>query len=317
MLVSESSGTNFAGVLGVDAFEVNGRAVAGGINQGGAFGIVALNPTACRAIDLNGNIGIVIHAAGIFDNSNCPGDAFHANGSVTVDTLVNDVVGGVTTVGNVSISPAPVTANPITDPLAALPTPVPPTTVRACPDFHGNPGTRVLQPGRYNCTIDPSGPWNVTFNPGNYYITGGVVADGGGNVTFGAGEYTLGGVGLQVTGSGRITVNYAMIYIESGSANLTGNGVTRIQAPTSGIYNGIAIFQSRTNPNQVDLKGTSFTNGGGTVYAPVAKVSLTGTTTSSNMQFISDTFAMSGTADLDLTYTDQVQVDLSYVRLVE
>lgn len=307
----------FANVWGVSIFAVQGRSVATGNIASGAYGIVALNPTVCQAINLNGSIDIVIHAAGIFDNSNCPGDAFHANGNVTVYTQENDIVGGWTEIGSVSITPPPVDANPITDPLAGLSAPTVPTNVQTCPTYQGNPGTSVLQPGRYNCAIDPSGPWNVTFTPGNYYITGGVVADGGGNITFGIGQYTLGGVGLQVTGSGGITDNFAVIYVESGSVNLTGNGVTRITAPSSGVYDGVAIFQSRTDSNQVNLKGTSFTNGGGAVYAPDAKISLVGTATSSNMQFISDTFDMSGAANLDLTNTDFVPITVSQLRLVE
>jgi len=315
--ITGTTHAQFATVLGVSAFPVQGRSVASGINTSGAYGIVALNPHVCKALDLNGSIGIVIHAAGIFVNSDCPTDAFYANGNVTVDTQSNDVVGGWQEVGTVSINPPPTLADPITDPLAGLAAPTPPTNVQTCPNFQGNPGTMVLQPGRYNCAIDPQGPWNVTFQPGNYYITGGVVADGGGNITFGSGEYTLGGVGLQVTGSGRITVNYALIYIESGAVNLTGNGVTRITAPTSGPYMGIAIFQSRTVTSQMDLKGTSFTNGGGTVYAPAGHISLVGTATSSNMQFISDTFQMSGTADLDITDLNGVQIIQSRLRLVE
>lgn len=315
--ISGDSQNQFASVFNIDAFHITGRAVAGGLSNSGAFGIISLNPTVCRAIDLNGTIDIVIHAAGIFDNSSCPDEAFYANGNVTVITDVNAIVGGWTGVGTVSIEPTPINASAIYDPLADLPPPTKPTTVRTCPTFQGNPGTVTLLPGVYNCTIDPTGPWNVIFQAGNYYITGGVIADGGGNVTFGAGEYTLGGEGLRVTGSGRITVNFAVIYIEAGSTVLTGNGNTRITAPITGPYTGIAIFQNRELTTEVNLQGTSFTNGHGTVYAPAAKVQLTGNTTSSDMQFISDTFRMSGNSSLDLTYTDQVEVVLSRLRLVE
>jgi len=315
--ITGESQAQFATVYNISVFPIHGRAVASGINSSGAYGIVALNPHACRALDLNGTIGITIHAAGIFVNSDCPDEAFYAEGTVTVDTQVNDVVGGWTGVGTVNINPPPTSADPITDPLLGLAAPTVPTNVRACPTFTGTPGTRLLAPGRYDCTIDPSGPWNITFMPGNYYITGGVVADGGGNITFSTGEYTLGGVGLQVTGSGRITVNFAVIYIEAGSVNLTGNGVTRITAPTTGTYTGIAIFQNRTLSSPMNLKGSAFTSGGGTIYAPAAHISLVGTATSSNMQFISDTFQMSGDASLDLTDVNGVQIVQSRLRLVE
>lgn len=313
--IDSSRDTKFASVLGVTAFDVKARSVAAGVSSGGAYGIIALNPHACKAFDLNGTIDIYIRAAGIFVNSDCPTDAFWANGNVEVDTLVNSVVGGWSGTGNISINPTPTSAAPITDPLAGLMPPTPPTNVQACPNSWS--GTITLQPGRYECTIDPSGPRSVIFAPGNYHITGGVVANGGGNITFGAGEYTLGGVGIQVTGSGRITVNEAVLYIESGEVELTGNGVTRLTAPTTGPYKDISIFQARNNTTQVDLKGTSLTSGTGVIYAPAAHVQLVGTSDSNNMQIVCDTFGMSGNAGLTLDDEDGVMVQQSYLRLVE
>lgn len=315
--VSGESHTRFASIFDIDVFQVEGRAVAGGIGTTGAFGIIALNEHECRAIDLNGTIDIEIRAAGLFVNSDCPVDAFWANGNVTVVTDVNAVVGGWSGVGNITLDPPPTSAAPIVDPLADLPVPVPPTNTQPCPEYNGSPGTITLAPGRYECAIDPSGPWSIVFQPGNYHITGGITADGGGNITFQPGEYTIGGTGLRVTGSGRITVNYALLYVEAGETELTGNGLTRILAPISGPYAGIAIFQNRELESQLDLKGTAFTSGSGTVYAAAAKVSIVGNATSSNMQFISDMFTMSGSSSLDLTYDGPINVIQSRVRLVE
>jgi hypothetical protein len=264
---------------------------------------------------LNGTIDIYIKAAGIFVNSDCPTDAFYANGNVTVDTQVNSVVGGWTGVGTISINPTPTSASQITDPLAGLQPPTPPTNVQACPESWS--GTITLQPGRYECTLDPTGPRSIIFAPGNYHITGGVIADGGGNITFSPGEYTLGGVGIKVTGAGRITVNEALLYVEEGEVELTGNGVTRLTAPTSGPYKDISIFQGRDNTTQADLKGTSLSSGTGVIYAPAAEVSIVGTSDSNNMQIICDTFQMSGNAGLTLEDDDGVIVQQSALRLVE
>jgi hypothetical protein len=315
VLIDTGSDAYFSRVLGFEAFDVDARAVAGGLGGTGDYGIVALNPTLCQAFDLNGNIGIEITAAGIFVNSNCPTDAFHANGNVTVNTEINSVVGGWSGTGSISVSPPPTPASPISDPLAGLPVPTLPTTVRTCPASYSS--TTTLQPGVYDCQLDPPGSRNIVFTPGNYHITGGIVANGGGNITFGAGEYTIGGTGLQVTGSGRITVNNALLYIAAGEAELTGNGITRIYAPTSGPYTGISIFQSRTNATQMDLKGTSLTSGSGAIYAKAAKVSLVGNSDSSNMQIVSDTFNMSGAASLTLDDDDNILIFQSNLRLVE
>ncbi len=313
--IDGGSDAYFSQVLGFEAFDVDARAVAGGIGVNGDYGIVALNPTACKALDLNGNIGIEIQAAGIFVNSNCPTDAFWANGNVTVNTEVNSVVGGWDGVGTINIDPLPTPADPITDPLASLPVPTLPTTVQICPGSWS--GTITLSPGVYNCQLDPAGSRSIVFQPGNYHITGGIVANGGGNITFGAGEYTIGGTGLTVNGGGRITVNNALLYIAEGETELTGNGVTRLFAPNSGPYEGISIFQSRTNTTQIDIKGTSLTAGAGAVYAAAAKASLVGNSGSSNMQFVVDTFAMSGAASLELVDEDNILIYQSALRLVE
>jgi hypothetical protein len=313
--IGSGSDAYFSQVLGFEAFDVDARAVAGGIGVNGDYGIVALNPTVCKALDLNGNIGIEIHAAGIFVNSNCPTDAFWANGNVTVHTEVNSVVGGSEGVGTIVIDPPPTPADPITDPLAHLPVPTLPTTVRTCPGSWT--GTITLEPGVYDCQLDPAGSRSIIFQPGSYHITGGIVANGGGNITFGAGEYTIGGTGLTVNGGGRITVNNALLYIEAGEADLTGNGVTRLLAPTSGPYTGISIFQSRTNTTQVDIAGTSLTAGAGAVYAAAAKASLVGNSGSSNMQFVVDMFSMSGAATLELQDEENILIYQSALRLVE
>jgi hypothetical protein len=314
--IDSRSETTFAGAFDLDFFETAGRAVAGGTQGNTAYGIIALNEHACKAMNLNGTIDIYIQAAGLFVNSDCEEDAFSAVGNVTVDTTVNSVVGGWEMSGNVSVNPMPTHAQPISDPLAGLPVPVPPTNVMPCPTGNWS-GTLNLSPGRYECTIDPNGPRSLKFLAGDYHITGGVVANGGGNITFETGVYTLGGVGIQVTGDGRITVNEAMLYIDEGEVELTGNGVTRILAPVSGPYAGISIFQDRTNTTQLDLKGNSLTAGSGVVYAKAANISLVGTSNSSNMQMISDTFEMSGNSSLELDFSDQPLIQQSLLRLVE
>jgi hypothetical protein len=316
VVINSTTDAYFAQVADINFFALRGRAVAGGVHNSSAYGIIALNEHECKAVDLNGNIGIYIHAAGIFVNSDCPTDAFWANGTVTVDTAVNAVVGGWDYSGNVSINPTPVNASHITDPLAALPVPVPPTNVQPCPPKVYT-GTLNLSPGRYDCLIDPSGNRSINFLAGNYYFSQGLVADGGGNIVFNAGEYTFGGAGLKVSGSGRIDARAAVLYVEAGETMLTGTGTTRLLAPTSGPYAGISIFQNRTLTSTMNINGTSLASGFGVIYAKAAEVSFVGTTNSSNMQVISDTFSMSGNANLTLDWNGGVIVQQSFLRLVE
>lgn len=317
VVIDSPSEAYFAQIADISVFEMRGRAVAGGVFSSSAYGIIALNEHICKAIDLNGTIDIYIQAAGLFVNSDCPTDAFWANGNVTVDTDVNAVVGGWDWNGNVTINPTPVNVNPITDPLAGLPVPTPPTIVVPCPPGNWS-GTITLPPGRYNCpAIDPTGNRSINFLAGNYYFAGGVIANGGGNIVFNQGEYTFAGVGLKVSGGGRVTANNAVLYIEAGELELTGNGITRLLAPTSGPYAGISIFQNRELETQIDVNGTSLAAGFGVIYAKAANFSLVGTANSSNMQVISDTFQMSGNAGLELQWSNGVIVNQSFLRLVE
>jgi hypothetical protein len=67
----------------------------------------------------------------------------------------------------------------------------------------------------------------------------------------------------------------------------------------------------------MDIAGTSLTAGAGAVYGKAAKVNLVGNSGSSDMQFVSDTFSMSGAANLALVDDDNILIFQSNLRLVE
>ncbi|MGQ9573101.1 MAG: pilus assembly protein TadG-related protein [Dehalococcoidia bacterium] len=306
----------FARVLGVNTWNAHQRAVAGITSAPRAYSIITLNPTASNALELSGNVRITINGAGMFDNSAHASSAFYANGNVSVNTEVNHVVGGWRLIGNVHIEPPPSNAGHIEDPLADLPVPTPPTgPVRTCPNLSGN-GSYTFQPGVYNCTINPNGNWNLTFQPGDYHITGGIVFNGNLNATFGEGLYVLGGQGLKVTGNADITGLGVTFYIDQGCLWLTGNAELDLEAPDSGTYAGILIFQNRSLTCQLDLNGNAAAGNWGTVYAAGAKVRFTGNA-STSFQFIADTFQMVGNSNVTIDFDDSVTVGAPSMRLTE
>ncbi len=203
------------------------------------------------------------------------------------------------------------------DPLADLVEPTPPSApVRVCPTWTGPATTVVLQPGVYDCTIDPKGSWDVQFLPGNYLITGGVELDGNNDAVFGAGVYTLRGEGLKITGNGTVTGDDVTFYIDEGEVELTGTGDMNFTAPKTGDYAGVLIFQNRTLTSTVKLAGNAIADSWGAVYALSAEISLVGNT-STSFQFISDTFSMSGNATITINFDGGFQGIAPAMRLVE
>ncbi len=142
-------------------------------------------------------------------------------------------------------------ANSIPDPLRALPAPPVPATTGSCS------GT-VCQPGRYTSTFSRTS--NTTLNPGIYYL-----------------EH-----GMSITGSAALTcplpcTGGVMFYIAADSVTFAGSSSINVPALNSnvfagGLYDGIVMFQARTDTNEVKIAGNSGSGTtnvfGGIVYVP-------------------------------------------------
>lgn len=315
VIINDRTDTYFADVLGIEFWDVAARSVATASNTSKPYGIIALHPSACKALEVDGNTEIKIKGAGTFTQSSCPNDAFHTQGSIIVDTSDNDVVGGWSTGG--SVTPAPGKAYPIVDPLLGLPAPLPPSSpVQACPTFSGKASIKVLQPGVYNCTISPNGQWGLQFMPGNYLITGGISMNGGGDVTFGKGVYTIRGSGLSLNGNGTVAGEEVMFYIEQGQVKLNGTGDMHFTAPESGTYEGVVFFQARSNATKLFMGGNSVQGGWGSVYAPAATIDYTGNANTS-FQFISSIFYAHGNSKVTITFDNNKSLGVPYIWITE
>lgn len=300
-------------------FDVSARAVAGIDRTPKPYSIITLSQTACQSMQFNGQVHLTIIDAGTLTNSECTVGAFSTNGTINVATAANHVVGGWHMTGNSGdVSLPPSRAGHFDDPLIGVPVPTPTSApVQTCPTYGGPPGTVTLQPGVYDCTIDPQGQWGLQFEPGDYYITGGIVINGGGNVSFGQGLYFLQGEGLTITGNGVVTGDGVTFYIDEGQVTLTGTSDTQLTAPTSGTYEGIVIFQNRTLTSTVNMSGGAIADGWGAVYAAGAQIRLVGNTGSTLHQFISDSFLMDGNSNISIDYFDGFLVAVPIMSLVE
>ncbi|MGB9364700.1 MAG: pilus assembly protein TadG-related protein [Xanthobacteraceae bacterium] len=281
--------SNFLGVLGVSSINigVTGTATVPP-STGGYYCVMALNRTAQAALQLTGNASITINAPKCVIQVNSGSSrAVEMNGNTVIKAVENCFVGGISAVGNSSISPAPdATCAPIPDPFANYPRP----TVGACTytnyQLSGNQ-TVTLQPGVYCGGMTFSSHVNVTFAPGLYVIKDGVISETGGT-------FTGNGVSFFLTGYNT-------------SVQLSGQANWHLVAPTNGPLPGFAIFLDPDGPSGLagsasSLSGQSELYFEGIVYLPKQEVTVSGNASafapSPYTSYIGDTLRFVGNGDL-------------------
>ena len=283
--------SSFLSVLGVTGTNVR---VTGQVtvppSTGAYYCVMALNRTAESALQLTGNASITINAPKcVIQVNSSSARAVDMNGNTMIRSVENCFVGGLRTVGNSTITPAPnATCKPIPDPFQNYPRP----TVGGC-DFtnyqlSGNQ-TVTLQPGVYCGGMTFSSHVNVTFAPGLYVIKDGVIRESGGT-------FTGTGVSFFLTG-------YNTSLQMSGQANW------HIVAPTGGPLPGFAIFLDPDGPSGLagstsSLSGQAELYFEGIVYLPKQEVTVSGTASavapSPYTSYIGDTLRFVGNGDLTI-----------------
>jgi hypothetical protein len=215
-----------------------------------AQGVTVVDPSGSAALSLANNASIQVPGEQVVVNSTSP-TAFKAAGLASVDASAICVEGGSQIGPGVSLSsfPSSVCA-PVDDPFGELPPPTisPTTTAISC----GGNDSRAVSPGSY-IRITASNNCVLHFEPGIYAITSG---------------------GLTVSGNASLTGSEVMIYnAGSGSISVGNNTTIKLTPPSSGLYNGITIFQARNNPRQISW--SAYAPGLlGTIYAQGALLSL-------------------------------------------
>jgi Flp pilus assembly protein TadG len=247
VIVSQARRTFFMALMGFTTMPVNARAVAiKGGNAPSMSCLTVLNPSAAQALELQGKFDLSAPACGVAVNSK-NADAIDVTGNAgTLTAKYVGVAGGCqsnpTTACSTNIQPAPVQSAPTSDPLYFLPDiPDSPSGCAAVPK------SGVLTPGSCysgNPTI------NGTLSAGTYTFTG--------NVTLGT--VTANGVALLLSKNATLNVDV---------------GTLTMSPPTSGTYEGVSIYASRDNTNQIKIqKGSSNGTISGIIYAPSAQLYL-------------------------------------------
>ena len=279
MIITVAEPTYFMKVFHLTSMHVSARAVAGLV---AASGCIYTLDTSGTDIGLSGSASLSMPNCGIIVDS-AASNAVSLSGSAGITAQSIGVVGGVSTSGSATVSPAPVRGiAPAPDPLSWLSTPS--FTSSACsPDPHVNGGTPVtLGPAISGGTVcynglSINGSAVVTLNPGLYIINGGMSINGS----------------ASVSGSG-VTFFLAA---PNGSASLTGSGALTVSAPTSGTYNGILFFEDPADNNAMNVSGSSGSNIQGIFYMPAATLTMSGSSGSTiSADLVVSALSMSGSS---------------------
>lgn len=298
--------TIFASMFGVNTVNVDRNATAM-IRGDVGPAVLALNPNAPCALSMSGTSGTFSIDGGVLVvNSNHTNAACHA-GKPSMDVEEVYVVGGTDKrfEDQVDIEGELITdADPIADPLTALPEPNQP--IINFGNVSINNGTSTLLPGTYGNLSITGG--DVTFLPGLYYITGELKVNGG-NVDATAG---------------------VMLFIgPTGNIDIAGNGAFHITGMSPTVYPEgpavpaevadikVPIFQSRSNTSLAGLNGTADWSVGGTIYVPNGGVRIEGTPGTFANGLIAGSIDVRGTADINIDFEGQFPPVPRKVFLVE
>ena len=246
VIVSQSQPTFFADAFGWKGVTVAARSVADAVPS--QFCVYLL-----------GNVGGVRQTWGLlnsglidildFPNCGIVDDAGISNsGFLSINASYVGVVGSVS--GGPSITPAPVTIAPFTDPLSYLPQP----STAGC-------GAAKLLAGTQTVT-NPTGKvcWDgLTFSPGA-------------NITFSPGLYIINGP-VNLAGAGFIS-GTGVTFFFNNTFTFSGLTILTLSAPTTGTYNGILFFESRADSNPVKIQGANLSILKGIIYLPNAALDI-------------------------------------------
>ena len=293
VFVRRPMGTYFMRAFGRDAVSV--AAVANsGLSQMDAC-IFVMEPSGNNAMQIAGS-PLVQMSCGVQVNSTST-SALQVTGGAIINTLSYNVTGGTQISSSAVITPLPVTGMPAEDdPLAWRAQPL----VGASCD-HNN--FKVTSGNGNN-----NNP--VNMNPGVY--CGGVDINSDRPVQMHAGLYVMAGGGFKissqssVTGTGVTIFNTETPNRNRGAISITGGATISLQAPRSGNYEAMLIWDDRkifdNGPNHVE--GSANSNIEGIIYMPNSILNFAGgsSTSAQYTGLVSRTLAVTGHSTLKANF---------------
>lgn len=298
VFVRRPMGTFFMRAFGRDAVSV-GAVANSGLSQMDAC-IFVMEPSGNNAMQIAGSPEVQM-SCGIQVNSTS-NSALQVTGGAIINTLSYNVVGGTQISTSAVITPTPVTGMPSEDdPLAWR---AQPSTGSSC-DYNN---FKVTSGGTNGNGGNGNNP--IKMNPGVY--CGGVDISSDRPVEMAAGLYIMAGGGFKissqssVTGTGVTIYNTETPHRNRGAISITGGVTVNLQAPRSGTYEAMLIWDDRkifdNGPNHIE--GTAASNIEGIIYMPNSILNFAGGS-STNAQYtglVSRTLAVTGHSTLKANY---------------
>jgi Flp pilus assembly protein TadG len=295
----------FSRVIGTGDLPVAARAVARGKWEPAFVGIHVLDLHQKASLNAGGeSVTSVTGGAKVIVNSDDPEAAITNGGTITATEI--DITGGNSSVGgkggfyggiNTGTPPQP-------DPLRFIPQPDPSTmTLQSKNKTQYSNGNHTLYPGVYQGGISISGKGNLTLMPGIYYMDGG---------------------GFTMSGQGNLYAAGVMIfnkpYSNSDCVSITGSdsGQIYLTPPTTGIYQGLTLFQDRNATPSLSVSGGGDMYITGTFYAANALMNVNGGGSGHvGSQFISRFLELGGNGALNIDYDPNQAIPRRILTLVE
>jgi Flp pilus assembly protein TadG len=236
----------FTRLIGLNSIQVSASATAWKTTVSAA-GIIVLDPTGAKALQMSGGSSITL-SNGVVQVNSRNEKAFDISGGQSAVTAQKISISGNYNASGGSqdnLTPKPLTYQPpVPDPLANLPTPTG-NGQPVYPGRHISSTTATLSPGVYNDEVVISGTSVVQLNPGLYVFRGGIELSGGSSIS---------GQGITLFSEGPMT--------------FSGTSVINLSPPDGGTYAGITMFQARGNTDKAVLSGGSGSVLAGTYYFP-------------------------------------------------
>jgi Putative Flp pilus-assembly TadE/G-like len=292
---------SFARIWSAGSDTISARSVAQGQWAGKQIGILVLDPTGSQALSGGGG-GTLTTTAKVLVNSNSVAAAATGGGSILTAPEF-DITGGYSGSGFNGTLKTGVTPTP--DPLAYLPPPDPATMpIQSNNKLTISNGTQTLQPGVYKGGISVSGQGGIVMQPGIYYMQGG---------------------GFSFTGQGSLLAPGVMIYNAPKNSNDivsiqgSGKGAVNVTPPSSGLYQGLSIFQDRNAATSMDISGNGNFSFLGTFYAAKALLKISGNSPDNYIgsQYITYDLSVSGTGGVQIVWDANLVARFRNIGLVE
>jgi hypothetical protein len=303
VIVKQFQQRAFSSIWGSSSVSVQARAVARGMWVPHNIGILVLDPASSGSLTSNGGSSVTTTAKIIVDSNSPSATVVTGGGALTAPEFDITGVPGTSTSGGGAINGTVLDGQvPTPDPLAYLPEPDPSTmTVQSKKTVKlQNQGSLSLQPGVYQGGINVTGG-DLTLAPGIYYMDGG---------------------GFSFSGTGSLMAEGVMIVnapqSNSDTVGITGTGTINLSPMTTGLYQGISLWQTRASTNTLTVSGGGGGSVTGTFYAQHGTLKVSGGGGSSvGSQYISWDVVLSGNGNFSIDWSPPAVAPEKDLQLVE